>query len=84
MGSSIHAVLLAKSELILFCSAHAIPANGTKQQITARIHHYLRDGKLFVEKKPRERAKKLPRFNWNRDTINVQTIITDNYVNILR
>lgn len=68
-----------KAELIGFCSAQSIPQAGSKQEITTRIAYFLQNG-YPPTSTPRKR-KIIKGFNWDKDPLTLQTIITDRYKN---
>lgn len=71
-----------KAELIRFCSAHSIPQSGSKQELTNRISYYLQHGKPPAT--PAKERKIRNGFNWDKDPLTLQTIITDQYKNSRR
>lgn len=68
-----------KEELVNFCRTENLDKKGGKIELAKRIEYYLTTGK---RKRP---IKKLPRtsstFDWNKETLSLETIITDNYKN---
>ena len=44
-----------KEELSDFCRTQALPASGSKDELTARIHSFLKDGTV-AEKRPRKKS----------------------------
>jgi hypothetical protein len=71
-----------KAELIRFCSAHSIPQAGSKQDITTRIAFFLQNG--YPPATIPRKGKMSKGFNWDKDPLTLQTIITDRYKNSQR
>ncbi|MEL6922549.1 MAG: DUF6434 domain-containing protein [Bacteroidota bacterium] len=66
-----------KAELVDYCKAVKLNYTGSKAAITDRIATWLDTGK---EQKPQRRKVK-SKFNWARETLHPDTIITDSYRN---
>ena len=50
-----------KEELTAFCKSHALPRSGSKQNLTDRIHHYLKFGEILkAPRANRSRKATLP------------------------
>lgn len=68
-----------KSELVDFCRENNLSVLGGKNEIMARIELFLRSGVKELEKE--KRIKHNSRFDWNREKLTLDTVITDNYKN---
>jgi hypothetical protein len=68
-----------KVELGTFCKHIGIPATGGKIEMAEKIRHYLLSGEIQAKKK----GTKTPtsNFDWNKEKLARQTIITDSYKN---
>ncbi len=67
-----------KMELIDFCRETGIKRAGGKIEIADRILKYLETGEI-IPKSEKEQTKS--NFDWNNETLDVDTLITDNYKN---
>jgi hypothetical protein len=67
-----------KEELIHFCKKIGINSSGGKIEIVQRIQVFLSTGKIIDKVISK---KTTSRFNWNSESLSLQTIITDNYKN---
>lgn len=67
-----------KSELVTFCKDNQIPTSGGKKDLEQRIIHFLEYGK---PPKTVKKQKPTSTFDWNSNTLSLETIITDNYKN---
>jgi len=67
-----------KKELIEFCREYGISSSGGKIEISNRILHYFETG-IAISKIKRER--KASNFDWKNHSLDLNTIITDNYRN---
>jgi hypothetical protein len=66
-----------KEELIKFCRTIGISTSGEKIEIADRIRHYLLTGTI-----PKTNKLKInSTFNWDKEILTCETIITDNYKN---
>ncbi|MBI2411253.1 MAG: cytoplasmic protein [Candidatus Kerfeldbacteria bacterium] len=68
-----------KEELVQFCKEHGINTQGGKREIADRIEAFLRTGKVTSIKKVSK--KTVSKFDWNKETLNLATEITDSYKN---
>lgn len=69
-----------KEELVSFCREISINSSGSKQAIADRISKFLETGEM-VNKLKREKPERSSCFDWNQETLTIDTIITDNYRN---
>lgn len=67
-----------KEELQAFCKEVGLKRTGSKIAITNRIAFYLKTGKAPEEITSK---KSLSKFDWNKEHLTLDTIITDNYKN---
>ncbi len=69
-----------KEELMAFCRAEGLRTSGGKIEIAQRIAHYLQTGE---KKSPKlaVKAKTSSKFDWNKEALTLETVITDNYKN---
>jgi hypothetical protein len=67
-----------KEELLAFCKSEGIRTNGGKQELADRIVIYLQTGAII---KTENKQKRTSNYDWNKSTIDLDTIITDNYKN---
>ncbi len=67
-----------KEELIDFCRSIGIEISGGKIAITDRIRDYLLTGEIIKSEK---KIKSKSKFDWSREKLTNETIITDNYKN---
>lgn len=67
-----------KAELQAFCKEVGLKRTGSKIDITDRIAFFLRTGKVVKETTTK---KSLSKFDWNKEKLTLETIITDNYKN---
>ena len=68
-----------KQELVDFCRNIGISTSGGKIKIAERIRHYLSTGELL--KTETLKIKPTSKFNWDKEKLTRETIITDNYKN---
>ena len=68
-----------KAELVVFCKTAGIATSGGKIEVADRIRQYISTG--MVVKSETKNVKINSIFNWNRETLTPQTIITDSYQN---
>jgi hypothetical protein len=68
-----------KQELTDFCKTLGISSIGGKIEIADRIKHYLSTGE--VVKSETKKVKNTSKFNWDKEKLTRETIITDNYKN---
>jgi dTDP-glucose pyrophosphorylase len=66
-----------KDELQQFAKELGVSTSGGKFEIHDRISHYLRTG----EKLKQKTVKPTSDFDWNKEILSPQTLITDNYKN---
>jgi len=66
-----------KSELVDYCREHKIPYGGGKFELVDRIAYYLDTGEI----KRQSSKKTTSKFNWAKETLTLETIITDSYKN---
>ena len=69
-----------KKELIDFCRETGIKRTGGKIEIADRILKYLETG-VVITKPDKERKQTQSNFDWNNETLDSNTPITDNYKN---
>lgn len=69
-----------KAELLAFAREHGLKTTGAKAAIADRIAHYLETGDPV---RPNERTEPAARskFNWAREKLTLNTVITDSYRN---
>jgi hypothetical protein len=67
-----------KEELTAFCKSRGINMTGGKRELADRIVIYLQTGEIV---KSVNKQKCSSNFDWNKSTITLNTIITDNYKN---
>jgi len=63
-----------KEELVAACAKLGLPKNGSKFELRNRLTHYLETGEVLALKSP----KKDSTFNWAKEELTLDTIITDN------
>jgi hypothetical protein len=68
-----------KEELVAFCKNVGISTLGGKIEISDRIRHYILTGK--TDRIELKKSKSKSKFDWNKETLTVKTLITDNYKN---
>lgn len=69
-----------KEELVSFCRELGISSSGGKRDIADRLLEYFKTGEIGT--KPKQRKQKITsRFDWNREPLTIDTILTDNYKN---
>lgn len=69
-----------KQELVDFCKHIKVSYSGSKAEITNRLAQYLEIG--IIEKEPSKRkAKSTSKFNWAKEILTLDTVITDSYTN---
>ena len=68
-----------KAELQEFCKKEKLKRTGSKIEISNRIEFYLKTGK--APNRENKRAKKISKFDWNTEKLELETIITDSYKN---
>ena len=67
-----------KEELTAFCKTVGINSMGSKIELTNKITEYLETGRITnIHSKTPAKSK----FDWNNETLTLETIITDNYKN---
>ena len=64
-----------KAELIHYCQQKRIPSGGSKQELEERIAHYITTGNVL----PISRHLPTSTFNWAREHLTLDTVITDSY-----
>lgn len=69
-----------KKELVDFCRTEGLHRSGDKIEITKRIVQYLASGEKAA---PHQKVRSQPqsKFDWNREQLTTETIITDTYKN---
>ena len=68
-----------KQELIDFCKIVGILTSGGKIEIANRISHYLSTGE--VRSSERKKVENQSNFDWNKEKLTTETIITNSYKN---
>lgn len=68
-----------KEELQTFCKQEKLKRTGSKIEIANRIEYYLKTGK--APEAANKRVKKISKFDWNTEQLELTTIITDSYKN---
>ena len=68
-----------KEELTAFCKEYGIAATGSKSVIAERIISFL--GKGETGKRSQKRIKPESKFDWGKEKLSLDTIITDSYRN---
>ena len=79
-AESFQAYYWLKEELVCFCREIGINRRGGKREIADRIYNYLETGEIDA-KPSRRQAKASSHFDWNNETLSVNTLISDNYRN---
>ena len=69
-----------KEELIEFCCEIGINQTGGKIEISNRISHLLKTGEI-ITKSNNKKKRKTSNFDWNKEVLSTETLITDNYKN---
>ncbi len=69
-----------KEELTAFCQEIGICRTGGKIEIAFRIEKYLKTG-VIIKNPESGKKKSSSQFDWNKETLSPETIITDNYKN---
>ena len=69
-----------KNELISFCKENGFVCSGDKIEITNRIIYFLETGQKPPKQKNNSK-KPVSKFDWNKEILTHDTIITDNYRN---
>ena len=69
-----------KQELVDYCKLVKINYSGSKAEITDRIAQILTSGIVEVSKL-KEKVKPTSRFNWKKEQLTPETVITDSYTN---
>ena len=69
-----------KEELVTFCKTKGISSSGGKIEIADRISRFLETGQI-VKNSDRQTKKAVSKFDWNKETLTTETILTDNYKN---
>ena len=69
-----------KNELISFCKENGIDCSGDKVEITNRIIYFLETGQMPPKRKNISQ-KTISKFDWNKEVLTLETVITDNYRN---
>jgi len=72
-----------KTELVGFCRQEGLRKQGGKIEVADRIEAYLRTGvkETAVSTASKKRRTPLSKFDWNNETLTLETVITDNYKN---
>lgn len=68
-----------KEELVAFCKIVGISTSGSKIELTSKIHEYLTTGNIPSNIKIAKLTTS--KFDWNNETLDKTTVITDNYKN---
>ncbi len=68
-----------KMELIEFCRQEGLRKQGGKIEVADRVEAYLRTGKK--ETAIKKKRAPVSKFDWNHETLTLETVITDNYKN---
>ena len=68
-----------KQELIDFCKTVGISTSGGKIEIVNRIGHYLSTGEVVSGE--RRKVENRSNFDWNKEKLTTQTVITSSYKN---
>lgn len=66
-----------KSELVAFARAQGLPSAGSKPELADRIAQWLESGEVRAP----ERRAVTSRFDWRREALTPETVITDSYRN---
>ncbi len=69
-----------KKELVQFCRTEGLSTQGGKIQIAQRIEAYLETGNKEDSSK-HKKVKATSRFDWSKEKLTLNTVITDNYKN---
>ena len=69
-----------KAELVAYCKAVKISCTGNKAEITDRIASVLTTG-IIEKTKTNKKRKPTSNFNWAKEILTLETIITDSYKN---
>ena len=64
-----------KEELVAICITLGLPKNGSKFELRDRIAHFIDTGEILKKKKI---ARKQSTFNWAKEVLSLETVITDN------
>jgi hypothetical protein len=70
-----------KEELISFCKKNEITHSGGKIEITNRIIHFLETGDKVKPGNIIGSRKSISKFDWSKEKLSLDTLITDNYKN---
>jgi hypothetical protein len=68
-----------KQELISFCAKEGLKTSGGKTELAERIQHYLKSGEIITTSQDKKKSDS--RFDWTRDHLSADTMITDSYKN---
>ena len=69
-----------KAELVDFCREIGIKSSGGKIEIAERLLNYLETGKI-IKQTPEKHQKPKSNFDWNKEALDFNTAISDNYKN---
>lgn len=69
-----------KKELSKFCKEESLGSTGSKVELSNRILLYLKTGKTQIVT-PKKKVKPNSMFDWHKESLRLNTIITDNYKN---
>ena len=69
-----------KQELVAYCKSVKISYTGSKAAITDRIAQVLETG-MVKKEKATKKPKSTSKFNWAKETLTLETTITDSYKN---
>ncbi len=69
-----------KEELSVFCKTKGIDSSGGKIEIAERIINFLESGSI-VKAADKPKKKTVSKFDWNKEPLSLETVITDNYKN---
>lgn len=66
-----------KEELVTYCRKVGLPYTGSKQEITDRVAHWIDNGEIIRPVYGKSKSK----FDWHRESLTLETVITDSYRN---
>lgn len=69
-----------KQELVDYCKLIKVSYTGSKTEITDRLAQMLETG-IVEGSKPKRKPKPTSKFNWKKEILTPETIITDSYTN---
>ncbi len=69
-----------KEELSAFCKTKGIDRSGGKIEMAERIADFLQSGNM-VRSVDKPKKKTVSKFDWNKEELALETVITDNYKN---